>query len=100
MRKYRNWILSMGIIAAPGLAVAEQSPFGNEPTSAPRPAAGQQNNQDVAENIARALRAAKLPGSNIDISVSGGVATLSGQIADAHSKDTATHLVSSVPGVV
>jgi osmotically-inducible protein OsmY len=54
----------------------------------------------VAENIARALRAAKLPGSNIDISVSGGVATLSGQIADGRSKDTATHLVSSVPGVV
>ena len=100
MRKYRNWILSMGIVAAPGLAVAE-SPFGNEPTSsAPRPAAGQQNNQDVAENIARALRAAKLPGSNIDISVSGGVATLSGQIADARSKESATHLVSSVPGVV
>lgn len=102
MRKYRNWILSMGIIAAPGLAVAEQSPFGNEPTSsssAPRTGAGQQNNQEVAENIARALRSAKLPGSNIDISVAGGVATLSGQIADARSKEMATHLVSSIPGV-
>jgi osmotically-inducible protein OsmY len=100
MRKYRNWILGLGILAAPGLAVAEPSPFGNEPSSAHRPAAGQANNQEVAENIARALRSAKLPGSNIDITVSGGVATLSGQIADGHSKAMATQLVSSVPGVM
>lgn len=100
MRKYRNWILSMGIIAAPGLAVAEPSPFGNEPTSANRPAAGQHSNQETAENIARALRAAKLPGSNIDITVANGLATLTGQIADSRSKDTATHLVSSIPGVM
>ena len=99
MRKYRNWILGLGIMAAPGLAVAEH-PFGKEPQPAQRPAAGQGSNQEVAENIARALRSAKLPGSNIDITVSAGVATLSGQIADNRSKGMATQLVSSVPGVL
>ena len=98
MRKYRNWILSLGIAAAPTLAVAEPSPFETQPT-AQAPAAGQFSNQEVAENIARALRSAKLPGSNIDITVSGGVAKLTGQIADGRSKAMATQLVSSVPGV-
>ena len=100
MRKYRNWILSLGIVAAPGLAVAGPFPFGNKSKPAPESAAGQTNNQEVAENIARALRLARLPGSDIDITVSGGVATLSGQVADERSKAMATQFVGSVPGVV
>ena len=101
MRKYRNWILSLGIVAAPSLAVAaEPSPFETQPAQkASAPASGQFSNQEVAENIARSLRSAKLPGSNIDISVSSGVAKLTGQIADDRAKAVATQLVSSVPGV-
>jgi len=99
MRKYRHWILSLGIVAAPSLAVAESSPFGNEPQTASRPADGEMSNQSVAESIAAALGSAKLPGSNIDITVSGGVAKLSGQIADDRAKAMATQLVSNVPGV-
>lgn len=98
MRKYRNWILSLGIVAAPGLAVAEPSPFGNEPQTASRPAEGQ-TNQQVAEGIAQALRTAKLPGSNIDITVTGGVAKLTGQIANDRFRAKATQIVAGVPGV-
>ena len=100
MRKYRNWILSLGIVAAPGLAVAGPFPFGHQRQSASESAAGQPSNQEMAENIARALRSSRLPGSNIDITVAGGVASLSGQIADEQSKAMATQLVGSVPGVV
>ncbi len=99
MRKYRNWILSLGIVAAPGLAVAGPFPFGHQPQAAPE-SAEQARNQELAENVARALRSSRLPGSNIDIAVLGGVVRLSGQIADEGSKAMATQLVGSIPGVM
>ncbi len=99
MRKYRNWILGLGIIAAPGLAVAEASPFGREPQSVPRPAEGQANNQELADHVARTLRSAGLQGSSIDIAVDGGVVRLMGQTPDDRSKAMVSQLVGSLPGV-
>ena len=49
-------------MAAPGLAVAEPSPFGNEPQTAPRPATGQASNQEDAEDIARVLQLGEIAG--------------------------------------
>ena len=101
MRKYRKWVLTLGLVAtAPGVTLA--GPFDFLKPDAPaaaRPAANKPGNQQVAENIAEVLKRAKLEGHDIEISFQGGVARISGKVHDAGQKAKVTALASRVPGV-
>ena len=71
-----------------------------QPSAAPQagPVAGQ-SNQQVAENIARALQAAKLSGYDVEIRYQNGICLLSGSVATADQKAAATQYTQQVPGV-
>jgi len=58
-----------------------------------------QANQQMADEVGKALRAAHLKGYDIEIECKNGVATLSGKIADGKQKAQATRLAAQVPGV-
>jgi osmotically-inducible protein OsmY len=95
----RKWLWSLGLLAAAPIA-ASAGPFeGLRSKSDAAATAPARDNQQVAEDIAGALRAARLVGRDIDIEYKSGVAILSGQIADDAQKTAATRIVSSVPGV-
>lgn len=96
MRRYGKWVLTLGILAAtPGISSgAFPWPFGKGAD----PAAAHQN-QKTAEDIAAALRQARLSGSDIEIEFKNGVATLNGKIYDPAQKLQATQVVERVRGV-
>ncbi len=106
MSKYRQWILTLGIAAAtPGIAISGPLSFlnlGRTPqTTASRPVgnAPHAGNQQVAEEIASALRKANLNGFEIEIEYKNGVAKLTGMIADVRQKAKATQVIRRVRGV-
>ena len=99
MKAYRKWVLSLGIAAvAPGIALA--GPFSIFSKSKPqaRPAATV-DNQRLAGEVAKKLRAENLTGFDIEIEVSEGVCLLAGRIKDAEQKQRASVAATQVPGV-
>jgi osmotically-inducible protein OsmY len=103
MRRYHSWLAALGLAAAtPGLALAGPlSLFSSGSDS--KPAASETDakaiNQRTANDIAKALRAAKLSGYNIEVEYKGGVATLIGEVPTAQQRDMAAHVTEQVPGV-
>lgn len=103
----RKWVLSLGLLAtAPGFALA--GPFdGKAKSNAPeeRPAAktseksAARSNDQVAQDIAKAMKAAGLKGKGIQIEVLDGNVTLTGQILDSAQLAKATQVASRVPGI-
>ncbi|WP_339744774.1 BON domain-containing protein [uncultured Rubinisphaera sp.] len=89
---------------SPNLVMAK-GPFGlSNPFSSSSPAeaeatAKENDNQVVAEQIAVALRQAKLTGYDISIEYQDGVATLSGMIQDDQQKQKAREVVQALPAV-
>ncbi|NOX55678.1 MAG: BON domain-containing protein [Planctomycetes bacterium] len=61
--------------------------------------AKQPSNREIANQIARALKQAKLSTSGIDVEVRDGVAKLTGTIADPLQKAKVAEIAKSVPGV-
>ncbi|GAB4154426.1 MAG: BON domain-containing protein [Planctomycetaceae bacterium] len=113
MRKYRKWVLTLGIMAATPGIVSAANPlakfFGKtsgtttasaRTASASRQPSSRAVNQRVAENIALALRSAKLNGYEMEVEFSKGVCTLTGKIGSAAQKAKATSVVRSVRGVL
>lgn len=101
MRLPRKWVLGLGLLAAaPGVTVAGPLDFLKPRAGAESAAAGApQSNTQIANDVADALRAARLRGENIEIEVLAGVCTLKGQIADSAQRAAATRIVAAVPGV-
>jgi len=100
MRRYRKWVLSLGIMAVtPGIAMAGPFSFQRLKANKTAPAASSRSNQQVAEQIAGSLRAAKINGFEIDIEYRDGVAHLKGKVQDAAQKKKASRVVSKVKGV-
>lgn len=118
MRRFQNWLATLGIVAiSPGLSFAgktvapeligrdrteQQINVQTEEQSAPViPAhtASGLSNQEVAQNIARALKSANLSGYDIDIEFQNGVATLRGSVSNAFQSMSATKTVANVKGV-
>jgi len=103
MRRYHSWLAALGFAAAtPGLALAGPlSLFSGDRDS--KPTASEPDakavNQQTANNIAKALRAAKLTGYNIDVEFKNGVATLIGEVPTAQQRDTAAQVTEQVSGV-
>lgn len=103
MRRYHSWLVALGFAAAtPGLALAGPlSLFSSDRDS--KPAASEPDakaiNQRTANDIAKALRAARLSGYNIEVEFKGGVATLIGEVPTAQQRDTASQVTEQVQGV-
>ncbi len=101
MRKYGKWLLVLGVMAAcPAFASAEGFLGGRKPSLPFSGGSAQQTrNQAMAEDVASALREARLNGYDVEIEVKDGVATLNGKIRDAAHRAMATQVASNVAGI-
>lgn len=101
MRKYGKWALVLGLMAAtPGLGFAAPWSRTENGDKASSPAAASKtSNQKVADDIAVALRNARLQGYDIEIEYKNGTATLKGRVTDPKQKDKATQVLQKLPGV-
>ncbi len=102
----RKWVLSLGLLAAvPSISVAGPldflKPGEEQKQSSPalQESANTNQNQKVAENIAKALSRANLVHQDVSIEYKSGVATIGGQIKNEAQRALVTRLVSRVPGV-
>jgi len=86
----------MGLLAAvPSLVAA--GPFDRKAEPAAESQSG--SNQQVADDVKKALQGARPKGKGIQIEVRNGTATISGSIADSAERARVTQTVSQVPGV-
>ena len=103
MPKFGKWILTLGLVAATPHAALAANPFaklfGSKKSTA-RQTRRVGTNQRVANEIARALRAAQLNRFKMDVAFSGGVCTITGNVASAREKALISRTVSRVRGVV
>ena len=101
MRRYHSWLAALGFAAAtPGLALA--GPLSLFSGDSQKPASESDAlavNQKTANDIAKALRAARLNGYKIEVEYKGGVATLIGEVPTAQQRDMAAQVTRQVPGV-
>jgi osmotically-inducible protein OsmY len=102
MRRYHSWLAALGFAAAtPGLALAGPLSLfsGDRDSKATAEPDAKAGNQKTANDIAKALRAARLNGYNIEVEYKGGVATLIGEVPTAQQRDMAAQVTRQVPGV-
>jgi osmotically-inducible protein OsmY len=104
MRKYGKWVLTLGLLAAtPGMTLAAgfMSKAEEKPAADSKAKAGesQKANEKVANEVAKAMKAKRVQGENISISVKQGVATISGTVADEKSREKAHEAARSVASV-
>lgn len=100
MRKYGKWLLMLSVMAAGPAASADGFLSGRLKPSLPFSGSSDKaRNQEIAENVAGALREARLNGYDIEIEVRDGTAVLDGKIREASHRALATQVVSTVPGV-
>ncbi|QDT65910.1 periplasmic protein [Calycomorphotria hydatis] len=104
MRTMNSWIVTLGLAAAtPGIAMA--GPFGlPNPLDAFRRSsetadATQPSNQEMAEQVAGALRAMHLNGKGIEIEYQNGTVTLLGEVSSAAQQQMAGQVSARIPGV-
>lgn len=116
MRRYQKWVAALGMIAAsPGITLAAGPRSPGQPASNPAvqfanaevpqttAAAGKRapnQNQVLADNIAQALRKAKLAGYDINVACQNGVAVLDGMVGTPEQKAAVHKAVTEVKGVV
>lgn len=99
MPKFGKWILTLGLVAAtPAMAVADGL-LGNPFARSSSKAASTRSNQDVANDIARALRSARLNKYEMDVEFTNGVCTLVGKVGTEAQRAEATRLCSQIDGV-
>ncbi|MBX3438693.1 MAG: BON domain-containing protein [Planctomycetaceae bacterium] len=100
LRLPREWVMVAGLLATvPSATLA--GPFDFLKPQAKPVVAGQSGstNQQIANDVAAALKEAKLKGFDINIEVKNGVAKLTGKISDPAQKALATKAASQVEGV-
>ncbi len=100
MRKYGKWLLVLGVMAAcPAFASADGFLGSRRPALPFGSAAQQARNQATAEQVAAALRDAKLNAYDVQIEVKDGVAILEGKVREASHRALATQVASGIQGV-
>lgn len=100
LRLPRKWVMVVGLLAAaPSTALAGPFDFFKANNKTTVSAQSERTNQQVAEEIAGALKKARFKGFDITIDYKEGVATLSGKISDSGQRAHATKVVSTVEGV-
>ena len=95
MRHLGKWLMAFGLLAIVP-AASNAALWGN---SAQSQQASKQKNQKAANEVAGALRSAKLQGYDIGIEVKEGTAILTGEVTDPAQKDKATQVASRAKGV-
>lgn len=95
MRHLGKWLMALGLLAIVP-AASDAALWGN---SAQNQQAAKQKNQKAANEVAGALRGAKLQGYDIGIEVKDGTAILTGEVTDASQKDKATQVAAKAKGV-
>lgn len=95
MRHLGKWLMALGLLAIVP-ATSDAALWGN---SAQSQQASKQKNQKAANEVAGALRSAKLQGYDIGIEVKEGTAILTGEATDPAQKDKATQVASRAKGV-
>lgn len=95
MRHLGKWLMALGLLAVVP-AASDAALWGN---SAQSQQAAKQKNQKAANEVAGALRGAKLQGYDIGIEVKDGTAVLTGEVTDAAQKDKATQVAKKAKGV-
>ena len=95
MRHLGKWLMALGLLAVVP-AASNAALWGN---SAQNQQAAKQKNQKTANEVAGALRNAKLQGTDIGIEVKEGTAILTGEVTDPAQKDKATQVASRAKGV-
>jgi len=103
MHGFRNWILALGMtIITPSVTMADgflSSLFQSKSEKKTQATAEKSANQRTAEDIAAALRSAKLTGYDIQIEFKNGVAKLTGRVQDEQQRARATLLCQRVRDV-
>lgn len=98
MRKYGKWLLALGVLAAcPAGVSAEGFPVGRmrSSQSATGGAAQQSRSQIAADQVAGALRNARIDGYDIDVEVRNGTAVINGKVRNAEDRTLATQVDSA-----
>lgn len=99
MRKYGKWVLTLGLLAtAPGLTLAAGKSKTDDKPAAESKATSKEENQKVANEIAKAMKKKGIKGE-ISIEYKDGCCTLAGSVADPSMKEEAQKAVSKVKGV-
>lgn len=100
MRKYGKWLLVLGIMAANPAYSSAEGFLGSLRQKSPSTSATQKaQNQQTAEQVANALKQAKLNGYDIEIEAQGDTVRLQGKVRDVTHRALATQVCQSLPGV-
>ena len=100
MRKYGNWLLVLGVMAAsPAAASADGFLGGFKPQLPFSSSAEKARNQELANEVAGALKSAQVKGTDIEIEVREGAAILEGRVTDPSQLSLAQRAAGTVPGI-
>jgi osmotically-inducible protein OsmY len=101
MRKYGKWLLMLGVLAAsPAVASADGFLGGKfKPVVPFSGSAEKARNQELANEVAAALKTAQVRGTGIEIEVREGAAILTGSVSDPSQRSLAQRAAGSVPGI-
>lgn len=100
MRKYGKWLLVLGVMAAsPAAASADGFLGGFKPQLPFSSSAEKARNQELANEVAGALKSAQVKGTGIEIEVRDGAAILAGRVSDPSQLSLAQRAAGTVPGI-
>jgi len=101
MRKYGKWLLVLGVLAASPAAASADGFLGGKfkPVMPFSGSAEKARNQELANEVAAALKTAQVRGTGIEIEVREGAAILSGSVSDPSQRSLAQRAAGSVPGI-
>ncbi len=98
MRRYHFWLLALGLMAMTP-AVTEAGWFSKKSDKPTADSKAVKSNQQVAEQIGKALRTQDLKGHDISVEYKGGVARLTGHAPSLRHKAAITKVVTGVSDV-
>jgi len=100
MRKYGKWLLVLGVMAAsPAVASADGFLGGFKPQLPFSSSAEKARNQELANEVAGALKSAQVKGTGIENEVREGAAILEGRVSDPSQLSLAQRAAGTVPGI-
>ncbi len=101
MRKYGKWLLVLGVMAASPVAASADGFLGGrlKPSLPFSGSAEKARNQQLADDVASALKSAQVQGTEISIEVKDGVAILDGKVSEASQRSLAQRVAGSVEGI-
>ena len=99
MRKYGKWLLVLGVLAASPAWVNADGFLGGLRSTQTSKSTQQQLNQQKAEQVANALRHARLNGYDFEVEVRGDTVKLEGKVRDVTHRALASNVCRKVTGI-